>query len=242
MHRLAGHALLLLGGATGAVLCLAWLSPSAPKLAGHVGASPAPIAADAPALRPLPASAAQHKYARAAATQAERQVLAAAVQRELQRVGCYRGAIDGTWGTGSRQAVAAFGRAVNVPFASDAPDEALLRLLEGQPRRLCGAGPDTLLEARLPERPTFAEPRLISEPVEVPRPQGRHRVPPAPEPATSALAPTARPAPAPTARADVTTAPRPAEKPRAEKAGPQPPAFVREIARSVSNVLAPLGW
>jgi hypothetical protein len=61
------------------------------------------------------------------------------LQRELRRVGCFEGAIDGTWSPGSRRAMKAFTDRVNASLPIDQPDYILLRLLQGSPERVCGA-------------------------------------------------------------------------------------------------------
>jgi tetratricopeptide (TPR) repeat protein len=57
------------------------------------------------------------------ATEAERLELARDMQKQLQRLGCYSGAIDGKWGRGSRAALKAFlrimGRTGGVPELSE---------------------------------------------------------------------------------------------------------------------------
>jgi hypothetical protein len=49
------------------------------------------------------------------------------LQTELRRVGCYTGAVDGTWGLSSRRALAQFSRRTGRPLRAD--DEALEELL-----------------------------------------------------------------------------------------------------------------
>ena len=51
-----------------------------------------------------------------------------ALQRELKRLGCYSGQIDGEWGPTSRYAAATFVKAVNAKLPIEKPDEALLAL------------------------------------------------------------------------------------------------------------------
>ena len=51
-----------------------------------------------------------------------------ALQRELKRLGCYSGQVDGEWGPTSRYAAATFVKAVNAKLPVDRPDEALLAL------------------------------------------------------------------------------------------------------------------
>lgn len=61
------------------------------------------------------------------------------IQRELKRVGCYDGDIDGSWGTGSKRAIATFTERVNASLAIDEPDFILLTLLQGHSGQACGA-------------------------------------------------------------------------------------------------------
>jgi hypothetical protein len=69
---------------------------------------------------------------------ADPKVLALAVQTELQRLNCYRGALDGDWGRGSRSALEAYGRAADsMPDTLD-PTPALLQALQARPdAKLC---------------------------------------------------------------------------------------------------------
>ena len=53
------------------------------------------------------------------------------IQRELRRVGCYHGEIDGAWGPGSQRALAAFLERVNSALPTTAPDLVQLTLLRG---------------------------------------------------------------------------------------------------------------
>ena len=50
------------------------------------------------------------------------------LQRELRRLGCYDGPIDGDWGPASHFAAAKFTHAVNAALPTDSPDAALLAL------------------------------------------------------------------------------------------------------------------
>lgn len=56
--------------------------------------------------------------------------IASAVQAELLRVGCYSGAKNGVWTPATRNAMDAFVKSVNAQLPTDAPDEALLSLVE----------------------------------------------------------------------------------------------------------------
>jgi hypothetical protein len=66
--------------------------------------------------------------------------LVIAVQTELKRVGCYRGAIDGAWGGQSREALAAFGHFAKIELADLAPTTEILALIKGNGEAICGAG------------------------------------------------------------------------------------------------------
>lgn len=65
--------------------------------------------------------------------------LARDIQRELQRVGCYLGEIDGVWGGGSKRAIAIFMDRVNAALPTREPDVFMLSLLRGQDSSVCGA-------------------------------------------------------------------------------------------------------
>jgi hypothetical protein len=63
------------------------------------------------------------------------------LQRELKRVGCYEGEVDGHWGTGSRMAMKTFTERVNATLPIDEPDYILLALVQGQKDKACGKCP-----------------------------------------------------------------------------------------------------
>jgi len=75
-----------------------------------VRASPKPIV---PAIRPV----------------RDTQTLALNVQKELQRLGCYKGALDGNWGPSSQKALADFAKRSSFDFGSKDPSENLLETL-----------------------------------------------------------------------------------------------------------------
>lgn len=62
------------------------------------------------------------------------------LQRELKRVGCYYGEIDGDWGTGSRRAMSSFTDRVNASLPIDQPDFVLLALVQNSQGAVCGRG------------------------------------------------------------------------------------------------------
>jgi hypothetical protein len=64
--------------------------------------------------------------------------LAREIQRELKRVGCYGGEIDGSWGAGSKRALGAFLERVNASLPTAEPDHFLLFLIKGERAATCG--------------------------------------------------------------------------------------------------------
>ena len=61
------------------------------------------------------------------------------LQKELKRVGCYAGELNGVWTTSTRQAMNAFTDRVNAKLPTDTPDSILLTLVQGYPNKVCGA-------------------------------------------------------------------------------------------------------
>ena len=60
------------------------------------------------------------------------------LQRNLKRLGCYWGRIDGSWGPGSKYAMKMFTERVNATLQTDRPDYVLLTLLQGHSGKSCG--------------------------------------------------------------------------------------------------------
>jgi hypothetical protein len=73
-----------------------------------------------------------------AKSSAARYALARDIQRELRRVGCYWGKIDGSWGTGSKRSMSEFMERVNAALPLDEPDIVFLSLLTAHPSETCG--------------------------------------------------------------------------------------------------------
>ena len=65
--------------------------------------------------------------------------LASDLQRELQRVGCYRGEITGTWNLATRRAMAAFMDRANATLPMNDPDYVLLALVQSHQEIACTA-------------------------------------------------------------------------------------------------------
>lgn len=68
----------------------------------------------------------------------QRLALTKDIQRELNRVGCYTGNIDGEWNAQTRQAMKTFVDRVNATLPIDAPDHILKTLVSGHPGDACG--------------------------------------------------------------------------------------------------------
>jgi hypothetical protein len=67
-----------------------------------------------------------------------RAALAREIQAELKRVGCYGGAIDGSWGMASKRAMVAFIERVNASLPLGEPDDILLLLVKSHAPGTCG--------------------------------------------------------------------------------------------------------
>jgi hypothetical protein len=61
------------------------------------------------------------------------------IQRELKRVGCYRGEVNGLWTPATRAAMKAFVDDANAVLPVDKPDQVLLSLLQGKRDTACGS-------------------------------------------------------------------------------------------------------
>ena len=59
------------------------------------------------------------------------------LQRQLRRVGCYSGEIDGLWTQSTRRAMQTFTNRVNATLPVEQPDHVLLAILQSQPDRIC---------------------------------------------------------------------------------------------------------
>lgn len=68
---------------------------------------------------------------------ADRATLIRDLQRELKRVGCYSGDVNGVWTTSSRMAMKSFTDKVNASLPIDNPDDILLSLVRGHQDTAC---------------------------------------------------------------------------------------------------------
>jgi hypothetical protein len=87
---------------------------------------------EAPRVKPAPLP--PHK---ATITAGDRASIARELQRELKRVGCYNGEINGIWTTSSRMAMKAFTDEVNASLPIDNPDYILLSLVQQHQGTAC---------------------------------------------------------------------------------------------------------
>ncbi len=127
---------------------------------------PAPASSSQPAFRqvqaPLPAAAAEPvippfsapvvvrlaqrpgsepasaPVAKASPVPRDRDGLARELQKELKRVGCYEGELNGTWTPTTRAAMKAFTDRVNATLPVDEPDPILFTMVQGQRDKVCG--------------------------------------------------------------------------------------------------------
>jgi hypothetical protein len=75
---------------------------------------------------------------RAAAIPRDRDTLARELQKELRRVGCYDGELNGAWTPATRKAMKAFTDRVNASLPVEEPDAVLFTMVRGQQDRVCG--------------------------------------------------------------------------------------------------------
>lgn len=120
---------------------------------------------------------------------------AAKVQRELVRLGCYRGSVDNIWGPMSRNAVARFNRVAKANIPLKQPTRALLSSARKAPDGYCNGGSDqpklASLESggsieALKNRPEYLPPWMRGEPMPEP---DENTVETAEEPAESEASP-----------------------------------------------------
>jgi hypothetical protein len=66
------------------------------------------------------------------------EAIARELQKELKRVGCYAGHLNGGWTRSTREAMKAFSDRVNAKLPMDKPDSILLALVQGHSDKVCG--------------------------------------------------------------------------------------------------------
>jgi len=98
---------------------------SKPEGSAPVVVTLAPRSGDAAALRTV-------------AIPRDRDSLARELQKELRRVGCYEGELNGVWTPATRRAMKSFTDRVNATLPVDEPDAVLFAMVQGQQDRVCG--------------------------------------------------------------------------------------------------------
>jgi hypothetical protein len=73
-----------------------------------------------------------------ASTTSSSEAIARELQKELKRVGCYAGHLNGGWTRSTREAMKAFSDRVNAKLPIDKPDSILLALVQGHSEKVCG--------------------------------------------------------------------------------------------------------
>ena len=68
----------------------------------------------------------------------DRDGLARELQKELKRVGCYEGELNGAWTPTTKAAMKAFTDRINATLPVDEPDPILFTLVQGQQDKVCG--------------------------------------------------------------------------------------------------------
>ena len=109
-------------------------STNAPAVAAVVPLPNSEATVARPIEVPQPAPAKRHNRADDEA----RASLTRDIQRELKRVGCYDGAVDGSWTSETRQAMKLFIDRVNASLPVDEADHILKTLVQGHPGNACG--------------------------------------------------------------------------------------------------------
>jgi len=75
---------------------------------------------------------------RTAAIPKDRDSLARELQKELRRVGCYEGELNGAWTLATRRAMKTFTDRLNATLPVDEPDAVLYAMAQSQQDRVCG--------------------------------------------------------------------------------------------------------
>ena len=103
-----------------------------------LGAGPPAIASSAPVIVTLAPRSADAVASRRAAIPKDRHSLARELQKELRRVGCYEGELNGVWTPATRRAMKTFTDRVNATLPVDQPDAVLFAMVQSQQDQVCG--------------------------------------------------------------------------------------------------------
>jgi hypothetical protein len=101
------------------------------------GAGP-PAVGSAPVVVTLARRSGDAVPSRTAAIPRDRDSLARELQKELRRVGCYEGELNGVWTPATRRAMKTFTDRVNATLPVDEPDAVLYVMVQSQQERVCG--------------------------------------------------------------------------------------------------------
>src|SRR5215467_8596499 len=107
----------------------------------RTAAAPRPEAApsgSAPVIVMLAPRSGEAAPSRTAAIPRDRDSLARELQKELRRVGCYEGELNGVWTPATRRAMKTFTDRVNASLPVDQPDAVLFAMVQSQQDRVCG--------------------------------------------------------------------------------------------------------
>jgi hypothetical protein len=151
--RVLALATLAGAGITGAAILFSAQVPEGAKLiaASHTAVSPGAAAAWQAVRRPAAPVAFEPEQATTVASigprppmpvetsapALDRGSLTRALQRELKRVGCYHGEINGAWTASTRQAMKTFVDRANARLPVSEPDQVLLALIKGNRHFAC---------------------------------------------------------------------------------------------------------
>jgi hypothetical protein len=153
LDRVLGHHLILIASAA-ALFAMSYVT-------GWPGRSPPPDqeAATVLVVAPRVDTSLSHAHSPSVPVPRDTEALVREIQRQLKRVGCYDGAVNGKWSPQLRTASKAFAERVNAKLPLDRPDYVLLRLTEAHEGRACGtvgsktplpSSPSLLREGRVP--------------------------------------------------------------------------------------------
>jgi hypothetical protein len=112
----------------------------------------------------------------------DRPALAREIQRELKRIGCYRGDVNGAWTASVRQAMKALTDRINASLPTDQPDPVLLATVQSQAPGACSAacpaGQGKAADGRCLPQALVAGAGKLRAPAASPAPSERAKVPP----------------------------------------------------------------
>jgi len=84
------------------------------------------------------------------------------LQKELQRVGCYGGRLDGDWGRGSRRAMERFNSLARTAYSVDVPASATIDGIRAVTSQVCIATATAPLPAKVKKSASVQQPRSVA--------------------------------------------------------------------------------